>query len=111
MPAVLALAASTLLVAWILVPRPALHIEVAPGGVATVHGRFGAQRPLPETVFVAARRDARVRIANRDTVAHRLGIFGAGAGAVAEYVIPQPGTYAGVCSAHGSSGQLTFVVR
>ncbi len=93
-------------VAWFTWPRPAVTIEIAPGGVATVDGAA-----LPETLFVKARgRATVVRVVNRDTVHHQLALFGADANATRDFTIAYPGTYGGACSAH-PSGNLTYVVR
>jgi hypothetical protein len=94
------------LVAWSTWPRPAVRIDIAPGGVATVAGA-----PLPETLFIAARgRNTVVRVVNHDTLRHSLALFAADAGATVDFTIAYPGTYGGTCSAH-KSGTLTYVVR
>jgi len=92
-------------------PRPAVDIRIPPGGLASVHGRFGRVTALPETIVVAAGGRPRVRITNGDSIEHRLGLFAAPAGESVEYTLPQPGTYTGLCSAHPTSETLTFVVR
>ncbi|MFM2141441.1 MAG: hypothetical protein RLZZ25_1706 [Gemmatimonadota bacterium] len=94
------------LAAWALWPRPSVQIDIATGGVATVGGR-----PLPETLFVAARgRQTVVRVVNADTVPHALALFTAAPGSTMEYTISTPGTYGGTCSTH-PSGNLVYVVR
>lgn len=93
-------------VAWATWPRPAVRIDIAPGGRATVDGA-----PLPETLFIAARgRSTVVRVVNRDTLRHALALFAADAKATVDFTITYPGTYGGACSAH-PSGNLTYVVR
>lgn len=93
-------------VAWSTWPRPAVRIDIARGGVATVGGA-----PLPETLFIAARgRNTVVRVVNKDTLRHSLALFAADAGATVDFTIAYPGTYGGTCSAH-KSGNLTYVVR
>jgi len=92
-------------------PRPAVDIRIPPGGLASVHGRWGRVTALPETIVVAAGGRPRVRITNTDSIEHRLGLFAAPAGESVEYTLPQPGTYTGLCSAHPTSETLTFVVR
>lgn len=101
-----AVVVGTAALAFLLWPRPAVTIAIAAGGAATVAGR-----PLPETLFVAARgRSTVVRVVNADTMRHTLALFGADAGATVDYTIAHPGTYGGSCSAH-PSGTLTYVVR
>lgn len=98
--------AATGFVAWFTWPRPSVEIHIARGGTATVDGK-----PLPETLFVAARgRSTVVRVVNADTVRHALALFAADPGATTDYTIALPGTYGGSCSAH-ASGNLTYVVR
>ncbi len=98
--------AATGAVVWRTWPRPAVTIEIAQGGAATVDGAA-----LPETLFVAAQgRATTVRVVNGDTLRHALGIFAADAGATTDFTITYPGTYGGACSAH-PSGSLTYVVR
>ena len=101
-----ALVAATASVAWYTWPRPAVVIEIAAGGVATVNGSA-----LPETLFVNARgRNTVIRVVNADTVRHQLALFGAAAGETRDFTIQYPGTYGGTCSTH-PSGNLTYVVR
>ncbi len=107
---VLLIVAATVVAAWWLMPRPALAIEIDPDGQAWVRSRTG-RTALPDTVRVASRRNARVRIENHDTELHRLGLFAVPAGGTAEYTLPRPGTYSGVCSTHESSGSVTYVVE
>lgn len=103
---VAALVIVTGLVAWVLWPRPAVRIDIATGGVATVNGR-----PLPETLFVAARgRQTVIRVVNADTSRHALALFTAEPQTTMDYTISTPGTYGGACSTH-PSGNLVYVVR
>lgn len=82
------------------------------GGRGVIVDRWGATTPLPETVFVAATgRNTRVRVDNRDTTYQTLGIFGAASGSVRNFSLPLPGAYGGFCSAHASSGSITYVVQ
>lgn len=91
---------------WWTWPRPAVTIQIAPGGTATVNGAV-----LPETLFIKARgRSTVVRVVNRDSLRHQLALFGADAGETRDFTIPYPGTYGGVCSTH-PSGNLTYVVQ
>jgi hypothetical protein len=109
---VVGIAITTAAASWWAWPRPALLMRVDRGGRAFVVDRWGRRRPLPETLYVAATgRDTRVRIDNRDTTYQTLGIFGAAAGTVRSFSVPLPGTYGGFCSAHASSGQITYVVQ
>jgi hypothetical protein len=92
--------------AWFTWPRPAVVIEIAPGGRATVDGAA-----LPETLYVKARgRSTVIRVMNRDSVRHQLALFGADAHDTRDFTIAYPGTYGGACSAH-PTGNLTYVVR
>lgn len=101
-----AVVAATASVTWWSWPRPAVQIDIARGGVATVDGA-----PLPETLFVSARgRRTVVRVVNRDTLRHQLALFAAEPGATQDFTISYPGTYGGFCSTHPSSS-LTYVVR
>lgn len=103
---VLVLVIGTGLAAWGLWPRPAVQIDIAAGGVATVDGR-----PLPETLFVAARgRQTVIRVVNADTAQHALALFTASPQSTMDYTISTPGTYGGACSTH-PSGNLVYVVR
>lgn len=91
---------------WWTWPRPAVTINIAPGGTATVNGAL-----LPETLFVKARgRSTVIRVVNRDSLRHQLALFGADAGETRDFTISYPGTYGGVCSTH-PSGNLTYVVQ
>jgi hypothetical protein len=97
---------------WWAWPRPALLLRVELGGRGVVVDRWGRTSPLPETVFVAASgRDTRIRVENRDTSYQTLGIFGAAAKTTRSFSVPLPGAYGGFCSAHASSGQITYVVQ
>ncbi len=103
---ILGVVAATALVTWSTWPRPAVRIDIARGGAATVDGA-----PLPETLYIAARgRSTVVRVVNRDTLRHALALFAADAGATVDFTITYPGTYGGACSTH-PSGSLTYVVR
>ncbi|MFM8302654.1 MAG: hypothetical protein ACKN99_08955 [Gemmatimonadota bacterium] len=94
------------LAAWVLWPRPAVRIDIAAGGIATVDGQ-----PLPETLFVAARgRQTVIRVVNADTTRHALALFTAEPQSTMDYTISTPGTYGGACSTH-PSGNLVYVVR
>lgn len=96
---------------WFTWPRPDTLIRVERGGRAVVRNGVGPTRPLPDTVFVGgsgARRT--IRVVNDDTVQHRLAMFTVAAGATTDYTVP-PGSFGGVCSAHPSTRQLTFVIR
>ena len=91
---------------WWTWPRPAVTIDIAPGGVATVAGAA-----LPETLFVKARgRSTVIRVVNRDSIRHQMALFGADAGETRDFTVTYPGTYGGVCSTH-ASGNLTYVVQ
>jgi hypothetical protein len=97
---------------WWAWPRPALELRIDLGGRGMVVDRWGRTSPLPETLYVSATgRDTKVRIDNRDTTYQTLGIFGAAAGTVRNFSVPLPGSYGGFCSAHASSGQITYVVQ
>ena len=84
----LAVVAGTALVAVLTWPRPAVDIRIAAGGVATVHGRFGRVSALPETIVVSAGGRPRIRIANADSITHRLGLFAAPPLDDVEYTLP-----------------------
>lgn len=99
------------LATWLLWPRPAVEILIPPTGIAEVRGRFGMVTTIPDTIVVPAGGRPRVRITNRDTTAHRLGIFAAPAQQTVEFTLPRPGTYTGECSVHPTAETLTFVVR
>ncbi|MDZ7629871.1 MAG: hypothetical protein U5K74_00585 [Gemmatimonadaceae bacterium] len=101
----------TALVAWWVWPRPALHLRVDVGGRGSIVDWRGRTTPLPETVFVAATgRVTRIRLENNDTTFQTLGMFSAPAKTVRNYRV-EPGTFAGFCSAHGSSNTITYVVQ
>ena len=96
---------------WLSAERPALKIVVEQGGHAFVKGRF-SQVPLPETVFVRANGSHTViRIVNRDSIRHQLGLFDAEPGATRDFIVSFPGTFGGFCSAHPLSKQLVYVVE
>lgn len=109
------IASALLLVAamatWLLWPRPAVEIVIPPTGIAEVRGRFGVVTTIPDTIVVPAGGRPRVRITNRDTTAHRLGIFAAPAQQTVEFTLPRPGSYTGECSVHPTAKTLTFVVK
>lgn len=97
---------------WWAWPRPALELHVARGGRGTVVDRWGRSSPLPDTIFIDAQgRDTKVRVVNDDTTYQTLGIFGAAANSSRTFSVPLPGVYGGFCSAHASSGTITYVVR
>lgn len=107
--ALLVATAGATLWAW---PRPSIELRVARGGRGMVVDRWGRTSPLPETVFIAARgRNTRVRVVNEDSTYQTLGIFGAAANSSRTFSVPLPGVYGGYCSAHDSSGTITYVVR
>lgn len=95
--------------AWLTWPRPTLAIEVEPGGHANVVTRFHQRLPLSDTVHLASHGSARIEIDNRDTVAHRLGMFGVGRGESKTFTISHPGVYSGFCSAHPGK-HLTYIL-
>lgn len=97
--------------AWALADRPALQIDVEPGGHAFVRGRW-SESALPETVQVrAVGSHTVIRIANRDSVRHHLGVFDVGPGETQDFVIAYPGVFGGFCSTHPASKQLVYVVE
>jgi len=107
----LAVLAGTAGVVWLTWPRPDTLIRVQRGGVAVVTDAFGRDRPLPDTVFVGGSGAKRtIRVVNEDSLTHRLAMFTVPAGEQTDYSVP-PGTFGGVCSAHPSGKQLTFVIR
>ncbi|MFN7531127.1 MAG: hypothetical protein ACK5T7_08480 [Gemmatimonas sp.] len=107
----LAIIFGTAAVAWWSWPRPDTLIRVQRGGVAVVTDAFGRDTPLPDTVFVGGRGPKRkIRVVNEDTVQHRLAMFTVPAGQQTDYTVP-PGTFGGVCSAHPTKTQLTFVIQ
>ncbi len=96
---------------WLAWPRPAVEIHVERGGHAFVHGLF-SQRELPETLNVHAVGSSTViRIVNRDTVRHHLGLFDANPGETRDFVVAYPGTFGGYCSTHPTSKQLVYVIE
>lgn len=97
---------------WWVWPRPALTLRVERGGRGFVVDRWGGTRPLPDTIVLTATgRDTKIRLINDDTTYQTLGIFGAAANSSRTFSVPLPGTYGGYCSAHASSGTITYVVR
>jgi hypothetical protein len=103
--------AAAAVVAWLAWDRPAVQIDVERGGRAFIHGSF-SKAELPETVFVhAVGSHTVVRIANRDSVRHHLGLFDVGAGETRDFVIAYAGTFGGFCSTHPTSKQLVYVVE
>lgn len=91
---------------WWTWPRPAVTIQIAPGGIATVNGAI-----LPETLYIKARgRSTVIRVVNGDSTRHQLALFGAAAGETKDFTINYPGTYGGACSTH-PSGNLVYVVQ
>lgn len=108
---VLGIAAASALLAWFTWPRPDTLIRVQRGGIAVLENAFGRHTPLPDTVFVGGRGGKRtIRVVNDDTITHRLAMFTVPAGGQTDYSVP-PGTFGGVCSAHPTKTQLTFVIR
>jgi hypothetical protein len=103
---------------WVVWPRPALQIEIEPGGHASVITHFSGKQPLRDTVRLASRFVSRfvghsrtyITIDNRDTVLHRLGIFAVGPESSRTFVVPGPGVYSGFCSAHPGR-EITYIVR
>ncbi len=103
--------ALTATIAWLLWPRPDLLIHVRRDGTAYVTNNWGGTAPLGDTVFVGgdgARRTIRVR--NDDTVNHQIAMITIPAGTQTDYKVPR-GTFGGLCSAHPTKTQLTFVIR
>ncbi|HYW50030.1 MAG TPA: hypothetical protein VE861_05455 [Gemmatimonadaceae bacterium] len=97
---------------WWVWPRPALALRVELGGRAVVVDRWGGTSALPETLHIASQgRGTRVRIENRDTTYQTLGIFGVAANSERSFSVPLPGAYGGYCSAHASSGRITYLVE
>lgn len=106
-----ALVAGTAGLVWFTWPRPDTLIRVQRGGTAVVTDAFGRDRPLPDTVFVGGSGAKRkIRVVNEDTIQHRLAMFTIPAGEQTDYTVP-PGTFGGVCSAHPTKTQLTFVIQ
>jgi len=96
---------------WLVSDRPALQIDVERGGHAFVRGMF-SEAALPETIYVhAVGSHTVIRIANRDTVRHHLGLFDVDAGQTRDFTIAYPGVFGGFCSAHPTSKQLVYVVE
>jgi hypothetical protein len=105
------LVVATVGMVWFTWPRPDTLIHVRRGGVAVVIDAFGRDTPLPDTVFVGGSGAKRkIRVVNEDTMQHRLAMFTVPAGEQSDYTVP-PGTFGGVCSAHPTKTQLTFVIR
>jgi hypothetical protein len=96
---------------WLVSDRPALQIDVERGGHAFVRGTF-SKTVLPETIYVhLVGSHTVIRIANRDTVRHHLGLFDVDAGKTSEFTIAYAGVFGGFCSAHPTSKQLVYVVE
>ncbi len=109
--AVVAGVAAVGVVAWLVTDRPAVEIDVERGGKAFIRSTW-SKRELPETVYVhAVGSHTVVRIANRDSVRHHLGLFDVGAGETRDFVIAYAGTFGGFCSTHPTSKQLIYVVE
>jgi hypothetical protein len=109
MAAVVAVTAGATWWAW---PRPAVELRVALGGRGMIVDRWGRTAALPDTIFIEAQgRNTKVRVVNQDTTYQTLGIFGAAANSSRTFSVPLPGVYGGYCSAHASSGTITYVVR
>jgi hypothetical protein len=101
----------TAVIVWLTWPRPDTLIRVRRGGGAEVTNAYGRSAPLGDTIFVGgsgARRT--IRVVNDDTVKHQLAMFTIPAGSSTEYTVP-PGTFGGMCSAHPTIKQLTFVIQ
>lgn len=109
--ALAALVTGTVAIVWLTWPRPDTLIRVQRGGTAVVTNAFGRDMPLPDTVFVGGSGAKRkIRVVNEDTMQHRLAMFTIPAGEQTDYTVP-PGTFGGICSAHPSKKQLTFVIQ
>jgi len=109
MAAVILVTASATWWGW---PRPAVELRVELGGRGMLVDRWGRTSPLPDTVFIEAQgRSTKVRVVNQDTTYQTLGIFGAAANSSRTFSVPLPGSYGGFCSAHASSGMITYVVQ
>lgn len=100
----------TATIAWLTAPPRYAHSRAA------WWHRGGHQRP--RTHDTARRHGLRwgsgsrrtIRVVNDDTVKHQLAMFTIPAGGRTDYTVP-PGTFGGVCSAHPTNTQLTFVIR
>jgi hypothetical protein len=109
---VLALLLTTGAATWWVWPRPALTLRVERGGRGVMVDRWGRRRALPDTIYLTAEgRGTKIRVVNDDTTYQTLGIFGAAANSSRTFSVPLPGVYGGFCSAHASSGTITYVVR
>ncbi len=107
------IAAATALAVWATWPRPAMTIEVDPGGAAFERRTtllFLTDRvPLGDTVLVRAA--ARVRVVNRDTATTSLGVVSARAGEDVTLRVPaDTGTYVLDCTAHPGR-PMTWIIR
>ncbi len=107
-----AVAALAVGAAWLTWPRPTVELRVGPDGRASLAtGRWGAARPLPDTVRVPLRGGrATVRVVNGDRRWQQLGAFGAGPGQTRDYVVSEPAVLSGVCAVHPASG-LTYLIE
>ena len=104
------LAAASAAAYWLLT-RPAVEIDVDPGGQAFVRSLFG-RTALPETLYVrAVGSHTVIRLVNRDTVRAQLGMFDARAGETRDFTVAFPGTFSGYCSAHPASRQIVYVIE
>jgi hypothetical protein len=102
---------AVVLATWFVWDRPAVEIRVEPGGHAFVDGLF-SRTPLPETVYVrAVGSHTVIRIVNKDTVKHHLGVFDAEPGETRDFSVAYAGTFGGFCSAHPTSKQLVYVIE
>lgn len=96
---------------WYAADRPAVQIEIEPGGHAFVAGLL-SRAALPETVSVRqAGSHTVIRIVNHDTHRHQLGPFDVEAGRERDFVVAYAGTFGGFCSTHDVSKQIVFVVE
>jgi len=101
----------TAVIVWLTWPRPDTVIRVHRGGIAEVTNGYGRSAPLGDTIFVGGSGPRRtIRVVNDDTVGHQLAMFNVPAGGSSEYRVP-PGTFGGMCSAHPTKNELTFVIK
>ncbi len=108
---VAAVVAAVGVVAWLAIDHPAVDITVERGGTAYLH-RGWSKSELPETIFVrAVGSHTVVRIANKDSVRHHLGLFDVNPGDTQDFIIAYAGTFGGFCSTHAASKQLVYVVE
>jgi hypothetical protein len=102
--------AACVIATW-LFSRPAVEIRVERGGHAFVTGLF-TRTALPETLHVrAVGSHTVIRIVNRDTVRHVLGLFDANPGETRDFIVAYEGTFGGYCSTHPASKQIVYVIE